>query len=198
MLAFRLAGLCLDGEICCRIDRFTVSGACADACRPFNWLVPAWTVESAAESIVLQFLVLALMLAGLPIGWPCLEGGICCRINHFACSGACADACSLCSEQHSRWGESKGEECDNSAMAAERAFHFWSKYTLGLKRCRLCAWICQPPNTSKPHFVILCSQTHTRATLRKSCVEDASLSATLLLHGTGESPGHQKVSSDCY
>ena len=74
LLAFRLAGPCLEGGICCRIECFTCSGACADACWPSGWLALAWKVESAAESIVLHVLGLALMLAGLPIGWP-LPGG---------------------------------------------------------------------------------------------------------------------------
>merc|ERR1712078_153887 len=73
-LAFRLAGPCLEGGICNRIHRFTCAGACADACWPSSWLAPAWRVEFATESIVLPVLGLALMLAGLPVGWP-LPGG---------------------------------------------------------------------------------------------------------------------------
>ena len=57
-----------------RINHFTCSGACADACWPSGWLAPAWRVESAAESIILHILGLALMIAGLAIGWP-LTGG---------------------------------------------------------------------------------------------------------------------------
>ena len=35
-----------------------------------GWLAPAWRVEFAPESIILPVLGLALMLAGLPVGWP--------------------------------------------------------------------------------------------------------------------------------
>ena len=68
------------------MDRFTCSGACADACWPSGWLAPAWRVEFGAESIFLHVLGLALMLAGLPVGWPSS------RINRFSAKAACADA----------------------------------------------------------------------------------------------------------
>ena len=78
-----------------RIIRFSHKTACADArlasqpaSKPWNPASQPWNLQQNQQSTGRPA-----STSASPMAAPCLEGGICCRIVRFICSGACADAC---------------------------------------------------------------------------------------------------------